>query len=84
MLYQLLGREHEAGCLQIQSAPGNNLRNTKHRRRRALGVLKRMIAIMEARTRGKGRNSITMTQEIDRKLLWRKRTVSDECDKPKK
>jgi len=50
------------------------------RRRRAMGVLMRIIAIREARQRGKGRNSITMSEEIDRKLLWRKRTVSGDRD----
>jgi len=48
------------------------------RRRRAIGVFMRMRAIREARMRGKARNSITMTEEIDRKLLWRKRIVSTE------
>ena len=49
-----------------------------------MGVLMRIIAIREARLRGKGRNSIAMSEEIDRRLLWRKRTVSGEDDKPKK
>lgn len=50
------------------------------RRRRAMGVLKRLLAIREARRRGKTLGSITMSEEIDRKLLWRKRTVSADKD----
>ena len=46
------------------------------RRRRAMGILKRILAIREAKLRGKPIGSITMREEIDRKLLWRKRTVS--------
>jgi len=41
-----------------------------------MGVLKRLLAIREARQRGKSGNSSTLADEIDRKLLWRKRTVS--------
>ena len=52
--------------------------NTKKQRRKIVfGVLNRLALYKKARDGGKSTNSVAVMKDIDRKLAWRMRTVSN-------
>jgi hypothetical protein len=52
--------------------------NTKKQRRKIVfGVLNRVALYKKAREGGKGTHNVAVMKDIDRKLVWRMRTVSN-------